>query len=410
MSVVTGIGVVAPTGVGAAAHWAATLAGKSGIDRIGRFDPDGYTTRLAGEVPGFDPVDHVPERLIKQTDRMTHLALAATGEALADAGRGEALPYDTYDMGVVTANACSGLEFGQAELEKLFRRGPLHVSAYMSIAWFYAATTGQLSIRHGMRGPCGLVSTEQAGGLDAIGHARRQLRRGTRLMVTGGSDAPVTPAGLVAQMTTRRLSPAQDPARGYLPFDARAFGYVPGEGAAMLVLEDPAAARERGARPYGVIAGCAATFDPPRRSGRPPALSAAVERALACAHVRPGEIDVVFADGYGVPDLDRVEAEALAAVFGPRGVPVTVPKTMTGRMYGAAGALDVVSALLAIRDGVIPPTVNVTELAPGPAVDLVGEVPRDADVRRVLVIARGHGGYNAAAVVRAAEHHDREGE
>lgn len=401
MTVVTGLGVVAPTGVGVPQYWSAALAGKSAVDRISRFDPSGYTTRLAGEVREFEPADHVPERLVKQTDRMTHFAMAASTEALADAGADPAaLP--EYDMGVVTANACSGLEFGQHELEKLFRRGPLHVSAYMSIAWFYAATTGQLSILHGMRGPCGLVATEQAGGLDALGHARRQVRRGTGLMLTGGSDAPVTPAGLIAQMTNRKLSPAEDPARGYVPFDAAACGYVPGEGAAILVTESPDAAERRGAgRGYGEIAGYAASFDPPPGSGRPPTLRRAIEGALADARVRPEDVDVVFADGYGVPALDRVEAAALAAVFGPYGVPVTVPKTATGRMYAAAGALDVVAALLAIRDAVIPPTPNVAEPARELELDLVRDAPRDVAVLCVLVVARGHGGFNAATVVRA---------
>jgi act minimal PKS chain-length factor (CLF/KS beta) len=408
MIIVTGLGVVAPTGIGVEPYWSTTLAGKSGIDVVRSFDPSGYTTRLAGEVCDFSPTDWVPARLLAQADRMTHFAIAATDMALADAGV-EPGRIDEYDMAVVTANSCGGGDFGQRELQKLWGGGPDHVGAYMSIAWFYAASTGQLSIHHGMRGPCGVLAAEQAGGLDAVGHARRQLRRGSRLAVTGGTDAPMSPAYLVAQLTNGLLSDVAEPDAAYLPFDARACGYLPGEGGAMLVLEHPQDAARRGVRHcYGEIAGYAATFDPAPGSGRPPALRRAIEQALADARVGADEVDAVFADGYGVPALDLREAEALTAVFGPEGVPVTVPKAATGRLYAGGGALDLATALLALRDGVIPPTIHVDRLAPGIRIDLVRGQPREVPLRRVLVLARGHGGFNAAIVLRTVpqlQHH-----
>ncbi|MFJ6676581.1 beta-ketoacyl synthase N-terminal-like domain-containing protein [Actinosynnema sp. NPDC091369] len=183
-----------------------------------------------------------------------------------------------------------------------------------------------------MRGPSSALVAEQAGGLDAIGHARRTVRRGTPLVVTGGVDSAFDPWGWLSHLSSGRVSTATDPGRAYLPFDADARGYVPGEGGAMLVLERDSAARDRGAhRVYGEIAGYAATFDPPPGSPRPPGLRRAAELALVDAGLTPADVDVVFADAAGVPELDRVEADAITAVFGPRGVPVTAPKRLTGR-------------------------------------------------------------------------------
>jgi act minimal PKS chain-length factor (CLF/KS beta) len=217
----------------------------------------------------------------------------------------------------------------------------------------------------------------------------------------------------VAQLASGRLSTRDEPTRAYLPFDADANGHVPGEGGAILILEDAEAARRRGAKVYGEIAGHGATFDPKPgrgRSGaasgaasgevREPGLRKAVELALADAGVDAGDVDVVFADAAAIPELDRIEAEAITAVFGPRGVPVTAPKTMTGRLYSGAAPLDLATALLTLDEGLIPPTVNV-EQASEYDLDLVVSEPRAADARTALVLARGHGGFNSAMVVRA---------
>ncbi|AXE89727.1 ketosynthase chain-length factor [Streptomyces sp. Go-475] len=399
--VVTGLGVAAPNGLGTKDFWAATLTGKNGIGRVTRFDPSAYPATLAGEVPGFVAEDLLPSRLLPQTDHMTRLALVAADWALADAG---VVPGERaeFDMGVVTASSSGGFEFGQGELQKLWSQGGQYVSAYQSFAWFYAVNSGQISIRNGMKGPSGVVVSDQAGGLDAVAQARRQIRKGTDLIVSGAVDASICPWGWVAQLTSGRISGGEEPSSAYLPFDAEAAGHVPGEGGAILILESGESARARDARVYGEIAGYGATFDPRPGSGREPGLRKAVELALADAGVEPGEVDVVFADAAAVPELDRVEAEALTAVFGPRGVPVTAPKTMTGRLYSGAGPLDLAAALLSIRDGRIPPTVNV-ELSAEYPLDLVGPRPRTAPVRTALVLARGHGGFNSAVVVRAAD-------
>lgn len=396
--VITGIGVASPNGLGAQDHWDATRSGKSGIARISRFDPTQYPAQLAGEVPGFVAEDHLPGRLLPQTDRMTRLALVAADWALADAGIAPA-GLGEFDVGVMTASSSGGFEFGQGELQSLWRDGSQYVSAYQSFAWFYAVNSGQISIRHGLKGPTGVVVSDQAGGLDALAQARRQVRKGTRMVVAGAVDASLCPWGWVAQLASNRLSTSSDPSRAYLPFDETAQGHVPGEGGALMILESEESARARGASIYAEIAGCAATFDLPLSAGAEPGLRRAIELALADCGVRPADVDVVFADAAAVPTLDREEAAAICAVFGARGVPVTAPKTMTGRLYSGAGPLDVATALLAMREGLVPQTVHIEPLSDYD-LDLVLR-PRQMDIRTVLVLARGHGGFNSAVVLRA---------
>ncbi|MFC3987358.1 ketosynthase chain-length factor [Actinoplanes siamensis] len=394
---ITGIGVVAPTGIGTDAHWQAVLRGKSGIGRITRFDPASYPVRLAGQVPGFVARDHVSGRLLPQMDVWTHMSIAAADAALADADVNPAARPE-YDMAVVTASSSGGTEFGQQEMVRLYQEGPSRVGAYQSIAWFYAATTGQLAIRYGMRGPCGVVCNEQAGGLDSLGHARRLIRSGTGLVVAGGLDASLCPYGLTAQLTNGRISTVDDPDGAYVPFDASASGYLPGEGGAILIVEDEEALGDR--IPYGRIAGYASGIDPAPGRGRPRALGRVIRGALADAGIAPRDVDVVFADAMGTPEDDRDEAAALAEVFGARGVPVTAPKTLTGRLYAGGGALDVATALLAMRHNVLPHTTATTQLAPGCEIDLVLGDPRQRRLHTAVVVVRGHGGFTAAVVLQ----------
>ncbi|MEU7608249.1 ketosynthase chain-length factor [Micromonospora sp. NPDC049204] len=401
-TVVTGLGIASPTGVGVDPYWQATLRGRTAIVPITRFDATGYPATLAGEITGFAPEQELPDRLLPQTDRMTRLALVSADRALADAALTPA-DLGPYDVGVITASHSGGFEFGERELRALWSQGGQFVSAYQSFAWFYAVNSGQISIRNELRGPSAVVVSDQAGGLDALAHARRQVRKGTPVVVAGAVDASLCSWGWVAQLAGGRLSNSRDPQHAYLPFDPRAAGHVPGEGGALLIVEDADHARRRQApHVYGEIAGHAATTDPAPGTGRPSGLVRAVTLALAEAGADPTDIDVVFADAAAVPELDQVEAAAISTVFGPRGVPVTAPKTMTGRLYSGAAPLDVAAALLSIRDGVIPPTVN-SDPAPEYELDLVTGAPRPARVRTALVLARGHGGFNSALVVRAPQ-------
>jgi act minimal PKS chain-length factor (CLF/KS beta) len=396
-AVVTGIGIMAANGLGTETYWKATLAGDSGIRRLERYDPSRYPAELAGQIPDFEAVEHLPSRLIPQTDRVTRLALVAADWALADAGISDG-DYPDFDMGVVTSNGSGGFEFTHTEINKLWTQGPARVSVYESFAWFYAANTGQISIRHGMRGPSGVLVAEQAGGLDAIGQARRNLRRGSKLMITGGMESSFDPWGWVSHLASGQVSTGRDPSTAYLPFDVDARGYVPGEGGAILVLERADAARARAASSYGRIAGYASTFDPPPGGDRPSNLGRAITLGLADAGLTPAEVDVVFADSAGVLERDRAEARAIAEVFGPYGVAVTAPKAGNGRLCAGGGPLDVATALLAMRDGVIPPTPNVRSVPGEYLLDLALE-PRTAELAVAVVLARGRGGFNSAVIL-----------
>jgi 3-oxoacyl-(acyl-carrier-protein) synthase len=200
-AVITGIGVVAPTGIEAAAHWRATREGRCAIRPITRFDASRYPCRLAGEVDGFDPANFFDKRLAVQTDRWTWMALAATELALKDAALTPSA-VDPFRMSVVTASATGGNEFGQREIQSLWSKGPIFVGAYQSIAWFYAASTGQISIKHGIKGPCSVIVSEAAGGLDALSHARRLIRRGVDAVIVGGTEAPIAPYALTCQLSS----------------------------------------------------------------------------------------------------------------------------------------------------------------------------------------------------------------
>ncbi|MGW4233204.1 ketosynthase chain-length factor [Streptomyces sp. NPDC004980] len=401
-SVITGIGVVAPNGTGAGAFWKQTQEGVSVLDLVSREGCENLPLRVAGEVRDFDPVEFVEERYLVQTDRFTHYAMAAADLALDDARLGHADYEDApFSVGVVTAAGSGGGEFGQRELQRLWGQGSRYVGPYQSIAWFYAASTGQISIRGGFKGPCAVVASDEAGGLDALMHAARSIRRGTDAVVVGAAEAPLAPYSVVCQLGYEGLSVCDEPTRAYRPFTSDACGFVPAEGGAMLVVEEETAARGRGARVRAELAGHCATFTGASRWEQSrEGLAHAIEGALAEAGCAPEEIDVVFADALGVPAADRAEALAIADALGAHGrrVPVTAPKTGIGRAYCGAPVLDTSAAVLAMEHGLIPPTPNVFEVCHD--LDVVTGRARPAELRTALVLSRGLMGSNAALVLR----------
>ncbi|MFF4712930.1 beta-ketoacyl synthase N-terminal-like domain-containing protein [Streptomyces eurythermus] len=394
---VTGLGIVAPNGVGVDAYWQALLEGRSVIDRITRYDPGPYPLKLAGEVREENTIER---RVAVQTDRFTQFALTESDLALQD-GKLDLGRLDPFGVGVVTASCSGGVEFGQREIERLWHQGSRYVGPYQSIAWFYAASTGQVSIRHGLKGACGVLVTDEAGGLDALGHARRDLGRGMTAMLAGGAEAPLAPFSMTCQYHTGLLSYATEPAQAYLPFTRQARGYVPAEGGAMVLLETEEAALRRGASPRAVIAGHGSTFTGSGRYAESAeGLEHAARIALDDAGLTPDQVDVVFADGLGVRAADEAEARAFGLLFGGRSVPVTVPKAGFGRAYAGAAVLDAAAAVLCVQHGVIPPTPHVP--AGDHGLDLVTGTARTSDVRTALVLARGLAGGNSALVVRRA--------
>lgn len=406
-TVITGLGVVAPSGIGTSEHWAATVGARQCVRRIDRFDASRYATQLAGQVPDFPLADYVDERIAVQTDRWSWFSLAAAQLALAD-GAYEPSSHDPYATGVVLASGSGGNEFGQREISRLWSRGRKAVSAYQSIAWFYAASTGQVSIRHQTKGPSGVLVSEGAGGIDSLAQARRLIRRGTGAVLAGGTEAGVSPYALACQMTSGRLTEATEPALGYRPFDKAANGHAPGEGGAVLLVEDAERAAARGADEiYGVLAGYGTTHDAHHYQDPAPDprfYAMAMRRALADAGLTADDVDVVFADGAGSPDLDRLEIRALQDVFGERAdaVPVTAPQGLIGRLCAGGSALNVANALLSMRHGVVPGVGNLRDPVPARGLELI-RTATNMSVRVAMVNARGYGGFNSSLILRAYE-------
>ncbi|MGJ7420023.1 ketosynthase chain-length factor [Streptomyces cinereoruber] len=403
-AVVTGVGVIAPNGLSADTYWKSVQEGIGVLDRITREGCEHLPLKVAGEVRSFDASTLIEDRFLVQTDRFSHYAMAAASLALDDAGLGRDAPGDPYSIGVVTAAGSGGGEFGQRELQKLWGQGSKFVGPYQSIAWFYAASTGQISIRSGFKGPCGVVASDEAGGLDALAHAARAVRRGTGAMVVGAAEAPLAPYSMVCQLGYPELSTVEEPDRAYRPFTAGACGFVPAEGGAVLVVEDEDRARDRGTAVRAVVAGHGATFTGASRWAESrEGLARAIRVALDEAGCAPEEIDVVFADALGVPEADRAEVLALADALGAHAarVPITAPKTGIGRAYCGAPVLDVAAAVLAMEHGLVPPTPNVFDICHD--IDLVVSRARPAELRTALVLSRGLMGSNAALVVRRGD-------
>lgn len=397
-AVITGIGVVAPSGMTVADHWATVTQGKNMLKEISLFDASGCATRIAGEVRDFDITGRVDGRLVVQTDRWTWMAFVAAEQALRDCGIDESV-IDPYQLSVVLASSSGGNQFGQKELQRLWSQPTRTVGAYQSIAWFYAATVGQLSIRHQAKGPSSVLVSESAGGLDSIGHAVRTIQRGASIVLAGGLEAPLSPYALACQTRSGRLSTASDPDRAYRPFDAAASGYVPGEGGAVLVVEDLAHALARNARIYAVIGGWGSTHDGTHEGAGSRQYARALRLALERAELAPGDVDLFIPDALGVPEYDRSEAAAINDVFGAGGVPVASHKSLTGRMYQGGSALDMVTAVQAIREQVLPGTTGLDRAADGCALKFVPTTVKST-VDNVQVGARGFGGYNSSVVLR----------
>jgi minimal PKS chain-length factor (CLF/KS beta) len=400
-AVITGIGVVAPSGIGADAHWKTVLDGTTRLSRISRFDPSSYPVTLAGEVPEFNVDDYITARLKVATDRWTWHGFAATQEALNDSGI-DLSTMNPYDTAVALASSSGGNEFGQGELQALWSEPDGKVSVYQSIAWFYAASVGQISILHQLKGQCAVLVAEAAGGLDTFAQATRTIRRGTKVVLAGGTEGPLSPYALTCQLSIGRLSTSNDPETAYTPFNTGATGYVPAEGGAVLLVEDLDHAKERGADIYGEVLGWGATHDgrASRRGngGSVEQYARAMRIALASAERAPSDVDVVFPDAVGVPECDRVETSAMRAVFGDSDVAVTTQKAQVGRMYQGGAAVDVATALQSMRYDMLPATHGLTDPAPGCELNFV----REATARRTnvaMINARGYDGYNTSLVV-----------
>lgn len=400
-AVITGVGVVSPSGMSSEQHWDTITSGENKIAPISLFDASGYSTTIAGELQGFDPKDHVDGRLMVQTDRWTWMGFAAMDQAIADSGL-DLAEMDPYEVSVGMASSSGGNQFGQKELQRLWSQPERTVGAYQSIAWFYAATVGQLSIKHQAKGPSTVLVSESVGGLDSLAHAARTINGGASVVFAGGLEAPLSPYALSCQLRSGRLSSSDDPKSAYLPFDVDAAGFIPAEGGAVLIVEELERAVARNAPIYAEITGWGATHDGEhtvRGSGGSRRQHArAMRLALDRAEVDASEVDVLVPDALGVPENDVTEAGAIDDVFGSGGVAVTTNKSLTGRMYQGGAAMDVVTALLAMNKQTLPVATGPKRPAPGCELNFVPET-KAADVDVAMVVAQGFDGFHSSVVL-----------
>ena len=405
--VITGLGAVAANGIGKKAFWDATSKGVSGIKPFKRFSSDNLPLRVAGEISDFLANDYMERKLVNRTDRMTHFVFASIQEALRDAGITLA-EENPQRVGAVIANTFGGLEYIMEQIQALYERGPRAVSAYSAIAWLQVANVGQASIRYGFQGYCKAPLNDTAGGLDSLSTAYQAILRGTAdVIITGGCEAPLHPFPFLILAHTAPCVKGDDP-KAYRPFDRRAAGLILAEGAGVCILEDYEHARQRGASIYGEIVGYGQTTDangiaPPSCSGKQYARAMCL--AMEEAGLRTEDIGYFSLDGQAIPSSDRGEADALHRAFGPdlEELPVSVPRTMTGHSYAAAGLLDTITALMALQNGLIPPTINCEELNPDYGLNLVRDEARSLSQPAVLLGARGAGGANVVVAIKRVE-------
>lgn len=402
--VITGVGTVASNGIGKEAFWRATSRGVSGIKPITRYPVSHLSIQVAGEISDFVVSDYIERKLANRTDRMTHFVLAAAQQALRDANV-VLEQEDPKRVGAVIANTLGGVEFAVEQSHSLYVRGPRYMSVYTAIAWLQVANVGQLSIRHGIQGYCKTPVNDTAGGLNALGMAYRAISRGAAdVIIAGGCEAPLYPMMLFLMAQSGYNAQGNDP-NAYRPFDHRAAGLLVAEGAGVCILEDYEHAKQRGAPIYGEIIGYAQTNDAHgllATSSDGSQYARAIQLAMQQGNVHPQDIAYFSLDGGAIPASDASEVDALQLVFGTdlEGLPVSVPRTMLGHSYAAAGALDAITALLALSHGRIPPTINCEELDPRYGLDLVQNKARPLSGSVVLLGARAIGGTNVVVALQ----------
>lgn len=394
---ITGIGIVASPGIGKEKFWQNIKEGKSFVSPITRFDASSYPSQIAGQIENLN-ANHLPRRLLKKMDRFSVMALIATEEALKDALL-DLSEEDPYNIGIFTGNALGGWLYAETELRDLYVEGRAGVSPYLASAWFPAAPQGQISIYYGIKGYSKTVVADKVGSLMAIAYAAQIVGRKLDIALAGGTEAPVTPYALLCCSTEGSLSKGP-----YRPFDKERDGFLIGEGAGIVVLEDVEYALKRGATIYGLITGYGNSCDGVDRIMPDPngkGLSLAIKAALAMAGYKPTDIDYICAEGTATKLGDISETRAIKEVFGGyvKEIPVSAPKSMFGHLLGASGAVDLITTLLAMQDGIVPPTINYQTPDPECDLDYVPNKSRPKEIKKALIISRGRGGINAVLAI-----------
>ena len=397
---ITGLGAVTPLGLDVESSWAACKGGRSGIVPISLCEASDLSTRIAGEVKGFDPADHLGLKEARRTSRCVALGLAAAREAVVDSGLDVRSIGD--DVGVLVASGIGGLEWLENAVVRLNAMGPRRVSPFTIPAMIPDMTAGRVAIEFGARGPNFAAVSACASSGNAIGEAAEWIRRGDAVaVIAGGTEAAICRIGIATFNAMQAMSTRNDePERASRPFDKDRDGFVMGEGSGILILEEYEHARRRGARMYAEVVGYGATDDAidvvqPNPTGTGACRS--VQRALHRAGVGPDQVDYVNAHGTSTQLNDAAETRAVKSALGPRAatVPISSTKSMTGHLLGAAGGVEAVFSILAIRDNFVPPTINLDEPDPECDLDYVPNVGRSARVDLAISTSFGFGGHNA---------------
>ncbi len=402
--VVTGLGAITPIGNTARETWEAAVAGRSGIDFIRSFDASGFPVRIAAEVKNFDPTTVASAKEVRRLDRNVLLALAAAQEAVADARLQGA--YDPMRVGIVFGTAIGGFLGIMEQAEVLRRRGPDRVSPHFLPHVLPDSASGQLAIALGFRGPNYAPVSACATGSTAVGEGAEMIRRGDAdAVLAGGAEACMHPLILAGFCAMRGLAAEDEfPPRASRPFDATRAGFVMGEGAGALVLEELEAARGRGAPVYAEILGYGASNDAYHMAAPEPEATGVAEMmrsALRRAGVEPEQVGYINAHGTSTPLGDAAETRAIKEVFGAHAyrLAVSSTKSVTGHLFGAAGAVEAMMCVLAVKEGVLPPTINYEHPDPECDLDYVPNEARRAQVEVALSNAMGLGGHNACVLV-----------
>ncbi len=401
---ITGVGMITPLGNDVASTWKALCQGCSGAGPIRTFDASRHEVRIAAEVTGFDPSVYLDRKEVRRTEKFVQYAYAAATEAVADAGIDiEAMP---DDVGVVIGSGSGGLHVLEQGFHQLFEEGPRRISPFFVPMIAPDMATGYVSMRIHARGPNFSAVSACATSAHAIGEAAEIIRRGDALaMVAGGSEAGITSMTIAAFGAMHALSRRnQEPTRASRPFDNGRDGFLMGEGAGVVVLEDLDVARARGAHVYAEILGYAATSDAHHITEPAPAgagLARALRRALKKADVDPQSVQYINAHGTSTRYNDTNETAAIKSVFGEHAYSLAISstKSMTGHMLGAAGGVEAIITTLALRSGVLPPTINYEEPDPECDLDYVPNIARAADIRIAASNSMGFGGHNAVLIL-----------
>ena len=401
--VVTGIGAVTPIGNTAAESWQAAKEGKCGIAPITHYDTSSQKAKLAGEVKGLNVEDYIDKREIRKMDRVTQLAMVAAHQAMADSGLNMEAE-DATRCGVIVSSGIGGLSTIESEHSKGLEKGFDRVSPYFIPMVISNMPAGHIAIEFGFKGMCSCAVTACASGSNAIGDSFRQIRDGyADVMLCGGTEASITPLGVGGFTSLKALHTGTDPQRASIPFDAQRSGFVMGEGAGILILEEYEHAKARGAKIYGEIVGYASNCDAHHITAPAPGGEGAarcMKLALEDAGLNPEDIGYINAHGTSTPMNDACETAAIKTAFGnyAQKLCVSSTKSMTGHLLGASGAVEAIFTVMAVKDDFIPATINYKEADPACDLDIVPNTGRQCALKAAMSNSLGFGGHNASLI------------